>query len=95
MWNLGALSDHGVLDLDERACLRFGLEHRAGAKVTERADQSTLTDGRRRRTTACGPISEPAPILTGAPDDRERVDHRIGLDLDLGVDPRASADRRW
>ena len=37
MRHLRSLADARVLDLDERARLRTGLEHRAGAKVTERA----------------------------------------------------------
>ena len=86
VWNLRPLSDRGVLDLDERACLRFGLEHGAGAKVTERADQGTLTDGGvadHRVRADLRSRADPA----GAADDRERVDHGVGLDLDLGVDP--------
>ena len=39
-------------------------------------------------TTACGPTTAPAPTLRLAAQNGERMDRRVGLELDLGLDPR-------
>src|SRR3954447_19131652 len=84
--HLCPFSDPRVLDLDERARLSAGLQHGSGAKVTKWANQRTFTDlGVDRdhmRADFCTAENPCAPAKDG-----EGMHDRVGLELDLGVDP--------
>src|SRR5215210_3074862 len=85
--HLRALADSRVLDLHECARLRARLEDRAGAKVTEWADEHTRPDfgvhGDRVRPDL-GTFTDARP----AAQDRKWMDRRVRRQLDVGVDPR-------
>ncbi len=79
--------DARVLDLNECPGLGACLEDRAGAKVTEWPHERALPDlgvDDHGMGTDLGASSDAG----GTPDDGERMHHRVGLDLDLCVDPR-------
>src|SRR3954469_4694437 len=81
VWHLCALPDPRVLDLDECPRLRAGLEDGAGAKVTERPDQRARPDpgvDRHHVRADLGALSD----LRGAPEDGERVDDGVAVELD-------------
>ena len=85
--HLRTLADVRVLDLHECPGLRARFENRSGAKVTERpdgrlgADDRVDRDGMRADDGACAD-------LRLAAQNRERMDGRVGLELDVGLDPR-------
>ena len=89
--HLRALADARVLDLHERACLRARLEHRAGAKVTERADESHRGRSRRRPRRRAGRPRRPRRRVV-AP--RRTVNgwiDRVGLERRPSARSRSSA----
>src|SRR5918994_2256631 len=85
----GVLPDGRLLDLDERAGLRARPEDGSGAKVTEGTDRRFRADLGVDRNHVRAHF-RPGGYLRGAAQDREREDHRIGLDLDPGLDPGRS-----
>src|SRR5438034_2099473 len=76
-----------VLDLDERTRLRAFLEDRSRAEVAERADDRILAHDR-VGDDAVRPDLGSGGDAASAAQYGERMDGRVGLELDVGLDPR-------
>ena len=86
--NLRAFAHPRVLDLDERARLGARLEHRAGAKVTERSDGRPRTD---RGVDRARPVGRLRRRSATRVEPRRTVNGWIvqsASSIDAGVDPR-------
>src|SRR6266511_3947628 len=85
--HLGAGADLRILDLDEGPRLRARTELRTRSEIAERTDLDIRpdlgVDGNRMRPDLRASAHSRAAAQHG-----ERVDGRIGFELDLGIDPR-------
>src|SRR6266566_4843419 len=84
--HLCPFSDPRVLQFDERARPCSGLQHGSGAKVTEWANKRSLSDLGIDRDHVRADLGA-AEHAGRATQDGKRVDDRVGLELDLRVDP--------
>src|SRR4051794_3919751 len=85
--HLRARPDVGVLDLHESTSLGLGAELRPRSEVTEGTDRDARPDlGVDHDRVRADLRARPDPCL--APQDREGVDRRVRLQLDVRLDPR-------